>query len=251
MWFLFIYLFIFPLLAVKELFAGHEIHPCLHSPSERHSVALDQSAEGVRCSKLALITANPSSSRFILPAPLHTRDESVSRVSALPRRALLQRSGSGWRPIGSRLHSGGSPTPPYNWLLAWQAVTGRDAHMWGESARYPQTSPWAHFTPISSRFMFSLLNFSAPQKQISRPPAPPSHRGGRDVGKLARQSRTQHLLGELNLKMSSCTVDAAQGCFQARCKIECSPHAEKLKRRKTGIMIRAVLRRGISSQPTM
>ena len=82
-------------------------------PSERHSVALDQSAEGVRCSKLALLTANPSSSRFILLPPLCTHKMSQCQ-ECLPSSSRVEVVGG----LSGADYTLGGSTTPYNWLLA-------------------------------------------------------------------------------------------------------------------------------------
>lgn len=85
-------------------------------PVERSSVSPNQSVQGVSCTKLALLTTNPPPTSPT--TPLHTQDESVSRVSALPRHALFQWSGSGWRLSGADYSLGAFLTFPgaYNWL---------------------------------------------------------------------------------------------------------------------------------------
>lgn len=190
------------------------------------------------CSKLALLTTNPPPLHLPTPPHTHTHDESVSRVSALPRHALFQWSGSGWRLSGADYTLGA-----YQLFLllitVWLGV--RMTHSNSSDKKicwHVREGAILTDVPVSSFYLdfflvcvcsgfLSLLNFFSIAKQIFHPPL--LHWGAAEISETdisKPEYTTLHLLGELNLKMSWCHVCRLS---VLDCKIARAPHAVESK----------------------
>lgn len=169
-------------------------------PAERYSVSLNQSVQGVSRTKLALLTTNPPpppQPSLHPPTPQHTQDESVSR--ALPRHALFQQCGSGWRPLrADYIHRG-----VYRLLLvldsvlAWHPVTDKDKKI---HPRVKEGEISVHLA-VSCFYFLSVfvcccwISFTSAKNKTRFP----SRFSVAEISETDIQHITQHLSGELTL----------------------------------------------------